>query len=59
MKHIDPVCGMTVKEGSEAEKYEYKGNTYYFCSEDCFEEFKADPKKYVKEEEKHHKGCCH
>ncbi len=58
MKHIDPVCGMAIKEGDEAEKYEYNGNTYYFCSEDCFREFKENPEKYIKEE-KHHKGCCH
>ena len=27
--------------------YEYKGNTYYFCCQDCVDKFKADPDKYI------------
>jgi hypothetical protein len=27
----DPVCGMDIKEDEAAARYEYKGQTYYFC----------------------------
>ncbi len=47
MKVTDPVCGMTI-EGSEApERSEYDGETYFFCSSDCREEFAANPDDYV------------
>ncbi len=29
---IDPVCGMRVAPESSAGKYDYKGETFYFCS---------------------------
>jgi len=47
MKHIDPVCGMVVKEESAKGKYEWNGKTYYFCNKSCEEEFKKDPEKYL------------
>ncbi len=47
-KHQDPVCGMTVEEGKEAAKSEYKANTYYFCSRGCKVAFDKDPEKYLK-----------
>jgi Cu+-exporting ATPase len=28
---------------------EYKGTTYYFCSEDCHGRFMADPERYAQE----------
>src|SRR5882724_4937891 len=40
---IDPVCGMTVRPGSAAGSFEYKGETYYFCSTHCQEKFREDP----------------
>jgi YHS domain-containing protein len=46
MKHIDPVCGMVVKEENSL-NFEYKGKIYYFCSEFCYEKFKKDPEKYL------------
>lgn len=46
MKHIDPVCGMVVKEENSL-SFEYKGKVYYFCSEFCYEKFKKDPEKYL------------
>jgi len=42
----DPVCGMEVPE-TVPYKFTYKGVTYYFCYEDCLEEFKSDPEYYV------------
>ena len=46
-KATDPVCLMKVKKDGNALKYEYKGQTYYFCSENCQEQFKQDPEKYL------------
>ena len=46
--HIDPVCKMTVREGSEAAKWDYKGVTYYFCSTNCLTRFKAEPERFLK-----------
>ncbi len=43
----DPVCGMTVDPARAAGKYEYQGQTYYFCNPKCEERFKADPEKYL------------
>lgn len=45
----DPVCGMTV-ETKSAEKAEYKGKTYYFCSKEEKATFQKSPEKFVKEE---------
>jgi P-type Cu+ transporter len=39
----DPVCGMTVAAETAAGKYEYNGQTYYFCHPSCLNKFKADP----------------
>ena len=43
----DPVCGMKTEESDAAATSEYKGTTYYFCSEDCKEEFDEDPESYA------------
>jgi Cu+-exporting ATPase len=45
--HIDPVCKMKVKEGSEAGKHEHEGKTYYFCNARCLERFKAEPERFL------------
>ena len=47
LKNIEkcPVCSMTVK--TDDIKYEYKGHTYYFCSESDKTMFIADAEKYV------------
>jgi YHS domain-containing protein len=47
--HKDPVCGMDVEEHPDAIKYEYKGETYYFCSRGCRRAFEKDPEKYLRE----------
>jgi Cu+-exporting ATPase len=55
---IDPVCGMDVDEKSPAATYEYKGKTYYFCSQGCKASFSRDPEKYLNKRESHgsHQG---
>jgi len=45
----DPVCGMTV-ETKSAEKADYKGKTYYFCSKEEKTTFEKSPEKFVKDE---------
>ena len=61
-KIIDPVCHMTV-EIEKAKSVVYRGQAYYFCSQDCRAKFEADPNAYaqvagatpiVKE---HHHAC--
>jgi membrane fusion protein, copper/silver efflux system len=52
---LDPVCGMVyAEEKMKASKYksEYRGITYYLCSDWCKSHFDADPVRYVKTEEK-------
>jgi Cu+-exporting ATPase len=46
-EHTDPVCGMTVREGEEAGKWEYKGTTYYFCNQSCMKRFQAEPGRFI------------
>ncbi len=43
----DPVCGMEVSLQSAASTSEYKGNTYYFCSQGCKESFDSEPEKFL------------
>ena len=38
---------MSVDSDTAAERVEYAGATYYFCSADCREAFEADPERYV------------
>ncbi|MBM3332390.1 heavy metal translocating P-type ATPase [candidate division WOR-3 bacterium] len=45
--HIDPVCKMVVREGSEAGKWDYKGTTYYFCNPNCLKRFQAEPERFL------------
>lgn len=45
---IDPVCKMEVSKEEAVDTSEYRGITYYFCSEEDKEEFDANPEKYVK-----------
>ncbi len=38
----DPVCGMTVTEESKYHE-EFKGKTYFFCSDKCQSKFHTQP----------------
>jgi Cu+-exporting ATPase len=44
---IDPVCGMAVEPATAAAAWEYRGETYYFCSLGCFERFRSDPDPFL------------
>jgi YHS domain-containing protein len=43
----DPVCGMKVDK-SKALRLEYAGRMFYFCSEQCLNEFRSNPERYAK-----------
>jgi len=47
MAATDPVCGMKVEEADAPATADYKTTRYYFCSEDCKEEFEGDPESYA------------
>jgi xanthine dehydrogenase accessory factor len=47
--HMDPVCGMTVKESPTALKIEYQSKTYYFCGPGCRRAFEKNAEKYLSE----------
>ena len=44
---LDPVCGMEVNPAAAEGQSEYKGVTFYFCSQDCKKAFDAEPLRYV------------
>lgn len=43
----DVVCGMKVKEKGSIHE-EFGGSLFYFCSEDCRNEFRKNPLKFAK-----------
>ena len=45
---IDPICGMTVSPDTAAGRYDYNGETYYFCALSCLERFRADPEQVLR-----------
>jgi Cu+-exporting ATPase len=44
---LDPVCGMTISPDDAVGHVDYKGHTYYFCSQSCLDQFKADPERFL------------
>jgi YHS domain-containing protein len=49
----DPVCGMEVSRSTAADKFEYRGKTFYFCASSCREAFEAEPEKYIRRHRQH------
>jgi Cu+-exporting ATPase len=43
----DPVCGMTVDPATSQHRFDYRGETFYFCSAGCRTKFAADPRAYL------------
>ena len=43
----DPVCGMEVEPRQAAARREYRGQTFFFCSEDDASKFDAEPARYA------------
>lgn len=47
----DPVCGMNVREDKDINlKSEFRGQSYYFCSDKCRQEFDRNPASFVRED---------
>jgi YHS domain-containing protein len=34
-KHLDPICGKRIADGTSKSTADYKQRRYYFCSEGC------------------------
>lgn len=43
----DPVCGMTIDSAKAAGQSNYQGQTYYFCSTQCKQQFDANAAKFA------------
>ena len=43
----DVVCNMDVNPETTRASTEYDGRTYYFCSDNCLQKFRATPSRYV------------
>ena len=43
----DPVCGMMVDPAKAPAKFDYQGQTYYFCNPSCLMKFQANPDTYL------------
>src|SRR5438309_11692643 len=46
----DPVCGMSVDPATSRHRFDYRGETFHFCSAGCRTKFAADPKKYLEKD---------
>src|SRR5499426_1951580 len=44
---IDPVCGMAVDPATAAGRFDYGGETYYFCHPNCQRKFSVAPQGYL------------
>src|SRR5215831_7010524 len=43
----DPVCGMSVDPATSKYRFDYRGETFHFCSAGCRARFAADPARYL------------
>jgi P-type Cu+ transporter len=46
---LDPVCGMTISPDDAVGHVEHKGQTYYFCSQSCLDQFRSTPHAFLAE----------
>ena len=46
---LDPVCGMTISPDDAVGHVEHSGQTYYFCSQSCLDQFRATPDAFLPE----------
>ena len=44
---VDPVCGMTISPADAVGQVNHQGQTYYFCSESCLNQFRANPSRFL------------
>lgn len=43
----DPVCGMMINPEEAEDTFDYEGETYYFCCEECKDRFRSNPEEYI------------
>ena len=43
----DPICGMEIDPQSAFAKRQHVGQTFYFCSQSCVDQFDTDPPRYA------------
>ena len=48
----DPVCGMTMDPATSKHRFDYKGETFHFCSVGCRTKFAADPLAYLEKDKR-------
>ena len=46
----DPICGMEVDQNTPAARTEHQGESYYFCSNNCKQQFESEPELYIQHE---------
>lgn len=46
----DPVCGMMLEKQGAPAQIQHQGQTYYFCSVQCRDEFVSNPEQYEEAE---------
>jgi Cu+-exporting ATPase len=44
---FDPVCGVSLDPKTAPHHYNFRDNTYYFCSGNCLKLFLEDPDAYI------------
>jgi Cu+-exporting ATPase len=49
---LDPVCGMKVDPATSKHRFDYRGETFHFCSAGCRTKFAADPVSYLEKDSK-------
>lgn len=54
----DPVCKIVIEKNKAKTSFDYKGRTYFFCSEECKEEFIKNPEKYMLKPRKPENSEC-
>src|SRR5829696_8405120 len=53
---IDPVCGMSIALETAAGKYDFQGQTFYFCSAGCLNKFKQNPQNFLEKKKEETKA---
>jgi len=43
----DLVCGVEIDPEQATARTDFEGRTYYFCSQDCYQEFMQSPEQYA------------
>jgi YHS domain-containing protein len=50
MRVIDPVCGMEVEDEETTWVLTYEDESFWFCSQECRDEFDRHPEEYANQE---------